>query len=66
MKIELKENRFIEELLAYRNQYRFIESRTKNREDRYKYLYRFSQDLSSELYGGIVDFNKAMKLIEHP
>lgn len=60
-----KKFRFIEELLAYRNQYRFIKSRLKNREEQNKYLRKFSYDLASELYGKMVDFNKAMKLIEH-
>lgn len=54
-----KEFRLNEEILAYREQLKSI----KNRDERAKLLIKCSQDLSSPLYGNIVTFFEALKLL---
>lgn len=55
--------RLDQELEAYGVQYRYIHNTIKDREVRRKYLFSFAHILSSEMYGGIVDFDRARQLI---
>lgn len=53
------EFRYQEELLAYREQYRFIRSKT-NRPVAFEHAKRLAQDLSGTMYGNLCSFEKAL------
>lgn len=55
--------RFVEELTAYRVQYQFY-LRHNNRNETYFFLNQIARDLSSEIYGNIVDYDTAHQLIK--
>ncbi len=54
--------RLSQEVEAYRNQYKEF-SKAKNRNRLYIFLARIARDLSSSIYGGIVSYEEAFKLI---
>lgn len=56
--------RFGEEILAYREQYKFIKDTHKDRNIVARLLYKLASDLSSPMYGSIVTQAEAMKLIK--
>lgn len=56
--------RFQQELEAYRNQYEYFASHN-DRDTRRWFLKMIATDLSSAMYGNIVDFNKAKELIQN-
>lgn len=58
------EFRFNQELSAYRNQYRFYCRMVKDRNRTFKFLTVLARDLSSDLYGNVVDFFSATRLIK--
>lgn len=58
-----KEFRLNQEVEAYRNQFRFFKSRYRDRNMVHRFLRQVSFDLSSEIYGNIVSFQEAFKLI---
>lgn len=58
-----KEFRLEQELEAYRNQYQWAKENL-NRHYKRRLLKRIAGDLSSELYGGIVSTEEAIKLIK--
>lgn len=57
-----KNFRLEQEVEAYKNQYAFI-SQNYGRNDRKGFLKKISNDLSSEMYGGIVTRKEAVDLI---
>lgn len=59
-----KEFRLNEELLAYREEYQFISRNISNREVVFSYLYDMAQALSSHVYGNLIEFYEAMRLIK--
>lgn len=59
-----EEFRLIQETEAYRNQYKFIEKTTKDRNKRFKYLNQIAKELSSPMYGSIISYKEAIKLIK--
>lgn len=56
--------RFGEEIIAYREQYKFIQATHKDRNDVARHLWRLATDLSGPMYGGIVSHSEAMRLIK--
>lgn len=55
--------RLDEEVLAYKAQYRWIERNVRDRNRAAGYLMSFAKDLASPMYGSIVDYPTALKLI---
>lgn len=55
--------RFEQELAAYRNQYRFF-AKHHNRNQTFNFAREIAMDLSSQMYGNIVDFTKALNMIQ--
>lgn len=55
--------RFIEELLAYRVQYKFLKSGIKDRNEIARHLFRLAKDLSS-MYNLPINHTEALKLIK--
>lgn len=53
------EFRYEEELLAYREQYRFIKSKA-NRPVAFEHAKRLARDLSGPMYGNLCSFSKAL------
>ncbi len=62
----LKEAKFRldEEVLAYREQWKYFCERKKNRRKQVEFLVWIAHDLSGELYGNILSFDEAVKLIQ--
>ena len=56
--------RLEQEIECYRKQYKFIVRNCKDRNDIARYLNGFSSDLSGSLYGNLVSFPEAFKLIK--
>ena len=54
--------RLEQELEAYRNQFDFIK-KTATRKQKTEFLNQIAKDLSSEIYGKIIDYKKARELI---
>lgn len=52
-----------QEAKAYGKQFRWIATRTTNRQARFAYLQAFAQSLSGPLYNNSIDFMSAMHLI---
>lgn len=52
-----------QEIEAYREQYWFYKSRVKDRNTQARFLHRLSTELSSVLYGRIVSYNEALRLL---
>lgn len=57
--------RLDQELEAYKKQYKFYCMQTANRNKRFELLQRIARDLSSKVYGNIISFNDAFKLIRN-
>lgn len=55
--------RFSQELEAYREQYKWIKKRVKDRNSCARWLNKFATDLSSPMYGGIVTYSEAFEAI---
>lgn len=56
--------RLSQELEAYQVQYRSAKGRIKNREELNKYLHSMAMDLSGKMYGSMIPFFEAYKLIK--
>jgi len=56
--------RFEQELIAYRAQYRFMKTQVKDRNQQNTLLWGYARDLSGKMYGNIVLFSEAIKLIK--
>ncbi len=63
--IKDKDFRLKQELEAYRNQYNFIKNSGKNWNYVSIFLSRIATDLSSEIYGNIISYDEAMRLIKN-
>lgn len=59
-----KDFRLSQELEAYQNQYKFAKQWIKDRNVLARFLYQIASDLSSQLYGNIIDFTEAQKQIK--
>lgn len=61
----LEDNQFRleQELEAYRNQYKYVEE-NGNRETKRDFLKHIARDLSSHIYGNIINFEQAKQLIK--
>ena|SRR3990167_6457992 len=55
--------RLKQEIEAYQNQYAYYCSRDKDRNFQARFLHRLASDLSSSLYGNLVNFEEAKKAI---
>jgi hypothetical protein len=64
MFIDMPSFRLEQEVEAYKEEYAFIKRNIKNREVVYKYLLGMAKALSSDIYGGIVTTDEAVKLIK--
>lgn len=64
MFIDMPSFRLEQEVEAYREEYAFVKRNIKNREVVYKYLLGMAKALSSDIYGGIVTTDEAVKLIK--
>lgn len=53
-----------QELECYQRQYQFIQEKIKDRNDRARYLWAYASHLSGEMYGRVLKFNEALKLIK--
>lgn len=58
------EFRLNQEVEAYRNQYRQYIKIVKDRNKRAVFIYRIATDLSSDLYGKIINYSEAVRLIK--
>jgi len=56
--------RLSQELECYRKQYQWIKKNITNREKANRYLVHYAQMLSDKMYGNIIEFNQALKLIK--
>lgn len=56
--------RLQEEVLAYRSQFEFCKRVFKDRNKRTKILWALAKELSSPMYGSIINHREAMKLID--
>lgn len=61
--VEYPEFRFAQELEAYQVQYAFLAATVKDREQLFRERMRLARDLSSSIYGNIVSYNVADRLI---
>lgn len=57
--------RYVQELIAYQNQYRFYCKFVKGRNERFNFAKTLAMDLSGPLYGNIVGFMEAINLIRN-
>jgi len=60
-----KDFRLEQEIPAYRNQYARYCELVKDRNRRIKYLYSLAYNMASPMYGRMVDFNSALKIIRN-
>ncbi len=58
------EFRLSQELEAYRKQYQYAARTIKNREVLFRFLHTIAKDLSSEMYGYIINYEDAIKQIK--
>lgn len=56
--------RLLEEVLAYKKEYDFLKRHIKDREAVFFYLREMATSLSSSIYGSIIDYSEALKLIK--
>lgn len=62
--LEDEQFRLEQELEAYRNQFRFVRKKSKaTRKQRSEFLDNIASDLSSPIYGNIIDYKTARNLI---
>ena len=59
-----KEFRFAEELIAYHTQYDYLKNNVKDRNRLARYLFNLARDLSGPMYGNVVSYSEAMRLIK--
>lgn len=57
--------RYDEEVKAYKAQYRFLKTIVKDRNAQNRYLMTYAEDLSGPMYGNMVGFSEASKLIKN-
>jgi len=57
--------RFDQELEAYRNQYQWLVKNEKNKEEVFKFWKHYATSLSGSMYGNLVDYWEAMRLIKN-
>lgn len=62
--LEDPEFRLSQEVEAYRNQYREFIKKCHDRNKIFLFVHRIAGDLSSSLYGNMIDYQKAIKLIK--
>lgn len=62
--LENPQFRFEQELECYRKQYQWVVKNIENRQVVFSALTHYARSLSGEMYGSIVSFNEAMKLIK--
>lgn len=62
--MEDEDFRLQEELIAYRNQYKFCEKVYKDRNKRAKILWALAKELSSDLYGNIINFSDSLSKLK--
>lgn len=62
--LEDKDFRLLQELSAYRTQYKYICTQVKDRNKRAIILSRLASDLSSEIYGSIITWSEATNKIK--
>ena len=63
--LEDKDFRLSQELEAYQEQYKFAKNWIKDRNLLSRFLWAIARDLSSELYGNIIEFEEAKKQIKN-
>jgi len=56
--------RFEQEVAAYQAQHRFLKDNIKDRNKLAKERIRLAKDLSSEIYGNMIDYSAALKVIK--
>jgi hypothetical protein len=56
--------RLIQELQAYRNQYKYFCRQVKDREQQFRALHKLATDLASPMYGGILSYQDALQGIK--
>lgn len=56
--------RLEQELEAYKNEVKEINRLVKNRDERYRLIRNIALDLSSEVYGNIISYEEAKKLLK--
>ncbi len=61
--IRNKKFRYAEELMAYRNQFKRIKERVKDRNERARILYALARDLSGDIYGNLKPFSEVVEEI---
>ena len=59
-----KEFRFGEEVLAYHAQYDYLKNNVMDRNRLARYLFNLARDLSGPMYGNVVSYSEAMRLIK--
>ncbi len=59
-----KEFRLNEEILAFREQYKFYCEMVRDRNLRARYLHSLAKNLSSEVYGGIIKLDEAINKLK--
>jgi len=62
--LEDDEFRYSQELEAYRNQYQWLVKNIKDRNEVFKYLEHYARSLSGAMYGNMVQYSVAFKLIK--
>lgn len=55
--------RLEQELEAYRNQYRYMQAITKDRNKLFKIRHKILMHISSSMYGNMISYSEAMKLL---
>ena len=55
--------RLAQELEAYRNQVKWFNNNIKNRNERFKMINKIARDLSGSMYGNIVSYQEALRII---
>lgn len=59
------EFRLSQEIEAYLNEARLIKKKVKDRNKRFLYIQQISKDLSSSIYGNIISYEQASKLLHN-
>lgn len=57
--------RLTQETEAYRRQYQFVCDNILDKNQRFEFLYEMARILSSKMYGNMVDFSEAQRLISN-
>ena len=57
------EFRLSQEIEAYKNEANFIKKNIKDRNSQFKLIHGIAKDLSSSIYGNIITYSEALKLV---